>query len=85
MTERYTYALKTIMLLYDALFVSCQGDFVTSFGEHSAISGQQKTPTLTVVPAEAGIYQTNLGKITGTQQKELDIFVFVSLSAEPEY
>ena len=33
MTKRYTYALKTIMILYDGLFEGCQGDFVTSFGE----------------------------------------------------
>ena len=40
MTKRYTYALKTIMLLYDGLFEACQAFFVTSFGEHSAIRGQ---------------------------------------------
>jgi hypothetical protein len=32
MTERYTYALKTVMILYDWLLMSCQADFVTSFG-----------------------------------------------------
>ena len=40
MTKRYTYALKTIMILYDGLFEACQAFFVTSFGEHSAIRGQ---------------------------------------------
>jgi hypothetical protein len=30
MTKRYTYALKTIMILYDGIFMDCQGDFVTS-------------------------------------------------------
>ena len=31
MTKGYTYALKTLMLLYDGLFEGCQGAFVTSF------------------------------------------------------
>jgi hypothetical protein len=33
MTECLTYALKTLMPLYDGLFVGCQGAFVTSFFE----------------------------------------------------
>ncbi len=39
MTERFSYLAQTVIVLYDRLFVGCQGAFVTSFGELSAISG----------------------------------------------
>ncbi len=32
MTERFSYLAQTVILLYDGLFVGCQGAFVTSFG-----------------------------------------------------
>ena len=38
MTERFSYLAQTVMILYDGLFVGCQGDFVTIF---RAFSGQQ--------------------------------------------
>ncbi len=32
MTERFSYLAQTVIVLYDGLFESCQGAFVTIFG-----------------------------------------------------